>query len=92
METGAISTASPATHCRVWSGFPRDVGMGRKSRHFAHSLPSLGSRFARFELEIAESHPALSAKIPVLRRLSAETSSITTATRSRQSIQALSQA
>jgi hypothetical protein len=32
---------APARHCGVWSGFPGDVRMGRKSRLFAHSLSYL---------------------------------------------------
>ena len=44
LETGANSTASPATHSSVLPGFPRDRGMGWKSRLFAHSLWSWNSR------------------------------------------------
>jgi hypothetical protein len=55
METGAINTASPATHSHLWPGYLRDVRMGRKSRLFAHSLPSLGSRFPELEVKIPES-------------------------------------
>ena len=54
----------------------------RKSRLFAHSISSPDSRFAEIEGEIAESLRP-SANIPVLRRLSAETGSITTAARER---------
>jgi len=49
------NASSPAIHSGVWPGFPRDAEIGRKSRLFAHSLPSLGSRFADPEEEIAES-------------------------------------
>jgi hypothetical protein len=55
LETGAISTASPASHSRVQPSFPRDTRMGRKSRLLAHSLPSLDSRVAGPEVEITES-------------------------------------
>ena len=55
METGAISTASPASQSCVRPGSPRSAGKGRKSRLFAHSTLSPDSRFAGLEVEIAES-------------------------------------
>ena len=55
METGAITTASPATQPGVRPGFPREARMGRKSRLFAHSLPSLDARFPVVDVVIAES-------------------------------------
>src|SRR5258708_17679438 len=54
-ETGAISTAPPATHSCVRSGCPRNARMGRKSRLFAHTISSPDSGFAGLEVEIAES-------------------------------------
>ena len=63
----------------------QDARMGRKSRLFAHSVSSPNSRFADVEAEIAESLRPLSANIPVLERLWAETGSITTAARWQQS-------
>jgi hypothetical protein len=44
-----------ASHSRLWPNFPRDPGMGRKSRLFALSLWSPDSRFAEHEAQIAES-------------------------------------
>jgi hypothetical protein len=55
VETGAISTASPATHSCVRSDCPRNARMGRKSRLFVHSIWSPGSKFADVEAEIAAS-------------------------------------
>lgn len=54
-ETGAITTASPANQSGVRPGSPRNARMGRKSRLFAHSIPSPGSQFAELKVEIAES-------------------------------------
>lgn len=47
--------------------------MGRRSELFAYSVTSPGSPFAEREVDIAESPPACSVNILVLRRLWAET-------------------
>jgi hypothetical protein len=55
LETSAICTASPARHSRDRPALRNEAKMGRKSRHFAHSLPSPDSRLAEIEAEIPES-------------------------------------
>ena len=54
-ECVSSNPLAPATHSSVLPGFPRDPGMGRKSRLFAHSLWSPDSRFAELAAEIPES-------------------------------------
>jgi hypothetical protein len=54
-ECGGSNPPASARQSSVLPGFPRDAGMRRKSRLFAHWLRSPDSRFAEEETEIPES-------------------------------------
>jgi hypothetical protein len=85
METGAISTASPASHSSVRPDFP-SARMGRKARLFGHSVLSPGSQLANRGPSIAESLQPQPRKFPFCRDDRRRLGAITTAARGWQSI------
>jgi hypothetical protein len=84
VETGAISTASPARHSCDPSDSPKDAKMGRKSRVFSDPITSLDSHFSDRGLEIAESLWPPPRIFPFCRDYRQRLGLITTAARSTQ--------